>query len=98
MPSERIKNLHEKIENTLAVTYLEIIDDSHLHVDHAGATAEGESHFRIIIASSDFEGQKPIKRHQMIYRALADEMQSHIHALSIQAYTPSEYQNRTMAS
>ncbi len=74
---------------TLAPTKLEIIDESHLHMGHAGNTGGG--HFNVLIVSEQFAGLLPLKRHRLVFDAVGDLMQKQIHALSIQAKTPAEF-------
>ncbi len=74
---------------TLAPTKLEIIDESHLHAGHAGNTGGG--HFNVLIVSEQFAGLMPLKRHRLVFDAVGDLMQKQIHALSIQAKTPAEF-------
>ncbi len=78
------------LEAALAPTSLEVIDESHLHAGHAGAREEGESHFRVEVVSAAFEGLNRIARQRLIYKALAEEMASDIHALAIDAKSPGE--------
>ena len=82
--------IRTKLEAALAPDSLEVIDESHHHAGHAGAREEGESHFRVEVVSSDFEGQNRIARQRLIYKALAHEMATDIHALNIDAKTPGE--------
>jgi len=60
-----------------------------------GATVSVESddntHFATRVISADFEGKRPIARHQLIYQALGNLMGREIHALSIEALTPAEH-------
>lgn len=74
---------------TLAPVKLEITDESHLHAGHAGNTGGG--HFNVLIVSEQFAGLLPLKRHRLVFDAVGDLMQKHIHALSIQAKTPAEF-------
>lgn len=81
-----------QIEQALAVlqpVQLELRDDSAKHAGHAGAR-DGRGHFAVRIVSARFEGLSPIKRHQAVYAALAELMQTDIHALAIEARTPAE--------
>jgi BolA protein len=71
----------------LAPAALEVVDDSHLHAGHAGAR-EGR-HFSVTITSTRFEGLAPVARHRLVYHALRDLMPRGIHALAIDARTPS---------
>lgn len=87
----RMDKIKRLLEASLAPTQLDIVDDSQSHAGHAGALAGG-GHFYATIISGAFEGKTPVKRHQMVYEALGDMMRSDIHALSIKAYTPSEFE------
>jgi BolA protein len=68
---------------------LELYDESAEHAGHAGAQAGG-GHYRLLIVSSQFEGQRAVARHRLVYQALGDLMPGRIHALAISAYTPEE--------
>jgi BolA family transcriptional regulator, general stress-responsive regulator len=68
---------------------LEVIDDSHKHVGHAGAR-DGRGHFTVDIVSEAFAGKPPLVRHRAVYAALGRMMEDDIHALSIRANTPTE--------
>ena len=68
---------------------IDIIDESHLHVGHAGA-ASGAGHFALRIVSQAFQDKSLIERHRMVYQAVDDLMQTEIHALSIDAKTQEE--------
>ncbi len=83
---QRMAMIRERLEAALAPESLEIIDESHKHAGHA--SAGGAGHFIVQIVSNAFEGKSPIQRHRMVYDAVADLMQTEVHALSIQADTP----------
>ncbi len=54
---------------------------------------EGDGrHFDAIVVSAAFEGKSRVQRHQLVYRALGERMREQVHALSIKALTPSEWQ------
>ena len=42
------------------------------------------------IVSDRFEGVKPLARHRLVYAALGTLMQTDIHALSLEALSPTE--------
>ncbi len=73
---------------------LEVFDDSHEHVGHAGAKGGG-GHYQLLIVSRAFAGQGAVARHRLVYRALADLMPTRIHALAIRAYAPGEMEAGT---
>jgi BolA protein len=82
-----------KIEQLLAAAFepIEMLvkDQSHLHAGHAGARS-GKGHFNVKIVSDKFAGQSRIARHRMVYDALGSFIDSDIHALSINAISPSD--------
>lgn len=80
----RVARMRELLSQAFAPTALEIIDDSHRHVGHAGAR-DGRGHFTVRISSQAFAGMSPLARHRAVYAALGAMMDSDIHALSIQA-------------
>lgn len=74
---------------TLDPESIEIMDESGLHVGHAGAR-DGGGHYQLIIVSQAFSGQSSQARHRMVYGALGALMHNQIHALAIKAYAPDE--------
>jgi BolA family transcriptional regulator, general stress-responsive regulator len=74
---------------TLEPQWLELTDDSHKHVGHAGAR-DGRGHFSVEMVSPRFEGLSLIGRHREVYSALGDLMQTDIHALQMKLHSPSE--------
>jgi BolA family transcriptional regulator, general stress-responsive regulator len=86
----RVEKIQARINAALNPEHLEIVDDSQSHAGHAGVREHGGGHFFATIVASLFEGKTLIQRHQMVYQALGDLMQSDIHAFSIKAYTPNE--------
>jgi BolA family transcriptional regulator, general stress-responsive regulator len=75
----------------LQPTLIEIADDSHKHVGHAGARSGG-GHYRLSIVSAQFSGKSTVARHRMVYSALHEMMRHDIHALNISAFAPDELQ------
>lgn len=89
MNEERIARMDSLLRQALSLRELKIEDESHLHAGHAGAK-EGKGHFRLVIVADEFAGLSPIKRHQLIYAAVGDMMNTDIHALTIDARPPGE--------
>ena len=79
----------QQIKASLSAESVEIEDQSHLHAGHAGA-ASGGGHYDVIVVAQVFEGLSTLARHRLIYEAVSDLMKKEIHALSIQAFDPSE--------
>ncbi|MDH4014089.1 MAG: BolA family transcriptional regulator [Chromatiales bacterium] len=44
------------------------------------------------MVSSGFEGKRSLARHQMVYATLGELVGGEIHALSIKAFTPDEWE------
>ncbi len=86
MTSEIIK---QKLNDALKPAIIEIIDDSAAHAGHAGAQ-NGGGHYNVTIVAEIFDGKSLVQRHQLIYQVLSDLMKKEIHALGINALTPSE--------
>lgn len=84
------QQLQQRLQDTLAPEALEVIDESHLHNGHAGANGSGfGTHFRVRIRAAVFAGKSPVARHRLVYDALQDFMAQGLHALAIEAQTPS---------
>ena len=84
--------IREKISAEFSPDFLDIIDESHLHQGHAGFQEGGESHFRLLIVASAFEGLSRLQRQRAVNQCLAEELQSGIHALAMKTRTPAEHQ------
>jgi acid stress-induced BolA-like protein IbaG/YrbA len=52
---------------------------------------EDDTHFDAIVIARQFEGKRPLQRHQLVYAGLGARMGREVHALSIQAFTPDEW-------
>ncbi len=86
---DRITEIKNRLERKLSPSHVDVVDESHLHIGHAGA-ASGAGHFNVTVHSKQFAGQSVVQQHQMVYSALADLMKSEIHALSINTVNPLE--------
>ncbi|WP_395944049.1 BolA family protein [Brevundimonas sp.] len=87
--------IREKLSAALSPQRLEVEDDSWRHAGHhheGGMDAKpgGESHFNLVIVSSNFEGQSRLLRQRAVNALLREELAGPVHALSIKALTPAE--------
>ena len=62
-----------------------------LPCEHVEVRGDG-THFEAIIVSDAFAGLSRVRQHQLVYAALGERMREEIHALSIKALTPAEWQ------
>ena len=53
--------------------------------------SDDNTHFEAVVVAAEFEGKRPIARHQLVYRCLGKLVGNEIHALSIKALTPDEW-------
>lgn len=89
MTADRLQQIQERLTAEFAPLHLQVKDQSHLHVGHAGAR-DGMGHFEATIVADAFAGKSRIERHRLVYAALGSLMQTDIHALKINAYSPAE--------
>jgi BolA protein len=89
MTETRVGKIRDRLEEKLQPEMLEIEDESHLHAGHAGAR-DGRGHFRVTVISPAFAGLSRIARHRLVFEALGELMETDIHALAVQAYSPDE--------
>lgn len=78
----------EKLTAALHPVHLDVVNESHMHSVPPGS----ETHFKVLVVSPAFEGQPLVQRHRAVNAALADELRSGVHALSIRALTPSQWE------
>lgn len=86
------ENIEGKLREALAPVHLEVVNESHMHNVPKGS----QTHFKVVIVSDRFEGLSSVRRHQLVYGALKDELsrkpaQGGIHALAITSRTPIEW-------
>ena len=82
--------LRGKLEVRLVPAYLELVNESPNH----GLPASAEKHFRVVAVSLAFTGLSRIDRHRLVQDTVAEELRTHVHALSVQAFTPEEWTAR----
>lgn len=58
---------------------------------HVSVSGDG-TYFKAVVACEDFAGKGKVQQHRMVYATLGDKMRAEIHALSIQTFTPSDWE------
>ena len=81
------QRIDAKLRQSFAPSHIELVNESSMHNVPPGS----ESHFRLVIVSSVFEGKSRVQRHQLVYRTLADELAGPVHALGLQTFTVAEW-------
>jgi BolA protein len=79
--------IEQNLVDAIPLAGLEVINESHMHNVPPGS----ESHFKVIIISDEFEGERLVRRHQRVNTVLADELAGPVHALAMQTLTPEEW-------
>ena len=85
--------VQQVIETKLASldpSHLEVVNESKNHNVPPGS----ESHFKVVLVSSRFEGLRAIQRHRVIHDLLSEELSGPIHALALHLYTDSDWTKR----
>jgi len=73
------QEIKELIEATLDTSEVEVKGDGGM--------------FDAIVVSNDFEGKMPVKKQQMVYAAVNEQItKGEIHAITIKTYTENEWQ------
>lgn len=81
------QRIEEKLGTAFNPIYMEIVDESYRHNVPKGA----ESHFKVLLVSELFAGQRLVSRHRQVYTTLEEELAGSVHALALHLYTPQEW-------
>jgi BolA protein len=87
MIEESIRN---KLSAALAPVVLEVVNESHGHNVPRGS----ETHFRVVVVSDRFDGERAVARHRLVYGLLEDERAAGVHALALHLFTAAEWAAR----
>ena len=82
--------INEKLERRFDLKHLEVVNESGNHNVPPGS----ESHFKVVLVSDDFDGERLIARHRAVNETLADELAGGVHALALHTYTTAVWQAR----
>ncbi|AJQ95201.1 BolA family protein [Gynuella sunshinyii] len=81
---QRMRSL---LEAEFSPVALDLINESHMHSVPDGS----ESHFKLVLVSDLFTGLPKVKRHQLVYKVLAELLAGPVHALAMHLYTKEEW-------
>ena len=88
------QQIETKLTQALPLAHIEVANESHMHSVPPGS----ETHFKVVLVSSEFDGKRAVARHQLVYRVLAEELAGPVHALALHTYTVPEWQQRNGAA
>ncbi|MFC0444369.1 BolA/IbaG family iron-sulfur metabolism protein [Pseudidiomarina halophila] len=80
--------IEQQLKAALPIVHLDVINESHLH-----GTPTDDSHFKLVIVSEAFAGQRLLQRHRTINKLLSEALAGPVHALALHTYSPEEWQN-----
>ena len=81
--------IEQKLTDSFAPLFLEVTNESHMH----GVPPGSESHFKIVLVASQFEGQMLLKRHRAVNESIAAEM-AQTRAIALHTFTAAEWEKR----
>ena len=81
------EDIEIKLARALDLDYIEVVNESRFH----NVPKNSETHFKVILISSQFEGLRLIQRHRVVNKALTEELSGPVHALAIHTYTSEEW-------
>jgi acid stress-induced BolA-like protein IbaG/YrbA len=55
---------------------------------------DGAGHYEATVICSSFDGERSLRRHQMVYETLGALVGVEIHALNLKTFTPEEWQSK----
>ena len=77
----------EKLAGRFDLRHLDVQNESASHNVPPGS----ESHFKVVLVSEEFAGQRLLVRHRAVNDILAAELAGGVHALALHTYTPDEW-------
>jgi acid stress-induced BolA-like protein IbaG/YrbA len=72
---------------------IEKLIESGLSGSSARVMSDDNTHFVAVVIAEAFAGKRALARHQLVYQCLGSRMGDEIHAMSIRAHTPAEWQD-----
>jgi len=82
-------SINAKLAAVFAPEYIAVTNESHMH----SVPRNSETHFKVVLVSAQFEARRQVQRHQLVYAALANELQSGVHALALHTFSPQEWRD-----
>ena len=88
------QDIEQQLAQQFAPLFLDVANESHQH----SVPPDSETHFRVVLVSDSFAGQRNVARHQRVYAVLARQLEGPVHALALHTYTATEWQARQQAA
>lgn len=81
------KLIEDKLTLNFTPHFLTVENESGNHNVPPGS----ETHFKVVMVADAFNPLNRVKRHQLVYQLLEDELNSGVHALALHLYTAEEW-------
>ena len=56
---------------------------------------DGAGHYEAVVVCAAFDGERSLRRHQMVYGTLGTLVGAEIHALNLKTFTPEEWHSQS---
>lgn len=86
--TNRLQRMNAALEASFSPQSLVVTDESHRHAGHAGASPEGETHYRIEMRAESLRGLSRVEQHRRVNAALQGEFDTGLHALTLDLGAP----------
>lgn len=83
-------SIEARLIDQLAPDHLEVVNESDGHNVPRGS----ETHFKVVIVSDRFEGERLLARHRLVNHLLAEQLAGPVHALALHTLTRAEWEKR----
>jgi BolA family transcriptional regulator, general stress-responsive regulator len=88
--ASRKERLAKALNASFSPDSLEIVDESASHASHAGASAGGQTHYRVRMTAAAFTSLNRVARQRAVNQAVKPEFDSGLHALALELKAPGE--------
>ena len=82
-------NIEQKLLGHFNLAHLEVINESDEHNVPAGS----QTHFKVVLVSADFKGERLVNRHRAVNAVLKKELAEDLYSLALHTYTDKEWKN-----
>jgi BolA protein len=79
-----------RLDARFELQHLEVVNESAGHNVPVGS----ESHFKVVLVCTEFEGLRLLQRHRLVNETLAQQLAGGVHALALHTYTIEEWHKR----
>ncbi|BBI92715.1 putative regulator of penicillin binding proteins and beta lactamase transcription (morphogene) [Serratia symbiotica str. Tucson] len=84
------EQIEAKLKAAFEPTHLDVVDESYRH----NVPVSSESHFKVVLVSDRFIGERLLTRHRSIYGVLSEELADGVHALALHTFTLKEWERQ----